>query len=771
MARRTASRWAQWDNTGRASAAPPTGAPGPLLGVPILQNQFANLRLVVEAAWGAILTQPSGTWPWTDITADVQVETSNNIVITTGRADEHATPAPASCRFTLDDRTNKYSQSPLGVNWPNVKRGTPIRVRLILNNATYTIFQGNAVGFTPEWDTTGRYAITHVEATGLFRRLGQGNPPLQSTMRLYTPAITGLQQYWPMEDQAGAPAFASGISGGVPMSYVLGSDVITTPNPSFTLHQDTTFVCSDALPVMNGSAFVNIPAYTGTGSCQVRMLINWPTSANALPDGTTVFSLYTTGSPPGRWDVVYHTGGSLSIAVFDQGGNSLGATGSFGLALDGQPLMVQLSLVFDSGAGNTIFTLYTMGPGGSSPTVNANTISSTSVGVARSLVLLPGNVNTHVAMGHVTVQSVATTMTEMVQPLAAFDGETAQARINRLLALAGVGNVTYVSDGVKTSVLTGPQRIDTLVNLLREAEQTEPGVLLDGLNSSMSFYSRTGEENQVANLTIDATSGKIAPPFEPLDDDLQLRNRWTVSQRNGSSVTFQDTGGTLGVNTIGLYADSVTINVNQNQNGLFTGPLGLIALADQASWRVHENTVEGYRYPSLNLAFHHSPDLLSPWLTAGHLSRVDVTNIASVYTQMPNTTVSLLVQGMTWTINQFLLSVSANCSPYEPWRVVQVAANSGDTSEFLCHLNTSGSSLVASVDAGATSLSVQTPSGPLWSTDADDVPFTVSVGGIPVTVTAVSGSSSPQTLTVTGVTKGLAAGSAVSVWQETALSL
>jgi hypothetical protein len=138
---------------------------------------------------------------------------------------------------------------------------------------------------------------------------------------------------------------------------------------------------------------------------------------------------------------------------------------------------------------------------------------------------------------------------------------------------------------------------------------------------------------------------------------------------------------------------------------------------------------------------------------------------------MPNTTVSLLVQGMTWTITQFLLSVSANCSPYEPWRVVQLAQTSGDTAEFLCHLNTSGSSLTAGVDAGATSLSVQTPSGPLWSTDADDVPFTVSVGGIPVTVTAVSGSSSPQTFTVTGVTKVLPVGSSVSVWQETALSL
>jgi hypothetical protein len=89
-------------------------------------------------------------------------------------------------------------------------------------------------------------------------------------------------------------------------------------------------------------------------------------------------------------------------------------------------------------------------------------------------------------------------------------------------------------------------------------------------------------------------------------------------------------------------------------------------------------------------------------------------------------------------------------------------------------LDSAGSSLATSVDAGATTLSVQTASGnSLWSTDADDVPFTIKVGGLAVTVTAVSGSSSPQTFTVdpTTITKTIAAGSAVTVWQETALTL
>jgi len=75
--------------------------------------------------------------------------------------------------------------------------------------------------------------------------------------------------------------------------------------------------------------------------------------------------------------------------------------------------------------------------------------------------------------------------------------------------------------------------------------------------------------------------------------------------------------------------------------------------------------------------------------------------------------------------------------------------------------------------AGASSLSVATASGPLWTTTADDFPFDVEVGGIRVTVTAISGGSSPQTFTVTGatVTKALSSGSAVTVWRPPVLAI
>lgn len=77
------------------------------------------------------------------------------------------------------------------------------------------------------------------------------------------------------------------------------------------------------------------------------------------------------------------------------------------------------------------------------------------------------------------------------------------------------------------------------------------------------------------------------------------------------------------------------------------------------------------------------------------------------------------------------------------------------------------SALAAGVDPDDTTLSVATTVGPLWTTDADDFPLDVTVGGEVLTVTDVTGSSSPQAFTVVravnGVEKAHASGAAVTL--------
>ena len=81
--------------------------------------------------------------------------------------------------------------------------------------------------------------------------------------------------------------------------------------------------------------------------------------------------------------------------------------------------------------------------------------------------------------------------------------------------------------------------------------------------------------------------------------------------------------------------------------------------------------------------------------------------------------------------------------------------------------NTDGSELAAGVDADDGTLSVAF-TGQRWTTDANEMPILITVGGEQMLVTAISGTTSPQTFTIgarsyNGVVKSHASGTAVSL--------
>lgn len=766
--RSTAARWESWRQRGGLYSTPAVSTGGNTQsGVPILAQQFGTqLYLVVEIAWGADLSAPSGSWVWYDVTTDVQVDSGKHIAMTCGRQDERSVAGPASCSFTLDNRLNKYSSAAVGQNWPNVKRGVPLRVRTVLNNASkQTLFQGNVSSMTPSFDGTGAYSITTVTANGILRRLGQGSAPLQSTMRTYTPTVASLLAYWPMEDGESAASFASAGPTGVAGMGFAGSPV---------LHSNTSSIGSDALPVMNGYAYGAVPAYSLTGQVQVRMIVAWPAAAQALGDQVPLFRVFTTGSCA-YWDVVYHTGGALSAAGYSvHDGTKVFDSGTFGYNVDGTTGQIGLSLT-QSGGDIAVQMSYFSQFATSAGYTNATATGQT-VGAVTSVLLLPFGLAATVVFGHVQVQSMATDIFENTQPVSAYNGEWAGDRLGRLLLLAGAESRGMFTDSNGATTRMGPQALDTPMNLIREAESTAVAFILDGLDASVTAWSHTAVENMTPSMTLDATL-HLVPPFTVTDDDQSLTNSWTLSQRNGSSVTYTDQTGPNGSNRVGLYQNSANVNVFPNSPaGTRTGAFDVKAIQDRASWLTHDTTVDGYRIPTLDLAFHHTPTLLPTWLSTiqnSGMGRIDIVNLSSVYPQMPTGTISLLVVGFSQVIDQFLWTTTLNCIPYDPWRVGVLSQPSGDTGEFLLRLDTSGSTVVTGMDVGATALTVATTTGPVWTTRADDFPLSVSVGGIRVTVTNITGSSSPQVFTIdpATVTKGLPAGLAVSMWVPPVLAI
>lgn len=131
--------------------------------------------------------------------------------------------------------------------------------------------------------------------------------------------------------------------------------------------------------------------------------------------------------------------------------------------------------------------------------------------------------------------------------------------------------------------------------------------------------------------------------------------------------------------------------------------------------------------------------------------------------------VDLIVQGYSETVGSYDWLIELNTTPAGPWQVAAVE------DQVLGRADTDGSTLATGATSTATTLSISTTTGPLWTTDPAEYPLDLAVAGERVTVTAMSGTTSPQTATavrsVNGFIKTLPAGADVRLWQPAVLAL
>jgi hypothetical protein len=388
------------------------------------------------------------------------------------------------------------------------------------------------------------------------------------------------------------------------------------------------------------------------------------------------------------------------------------------------------------------------------------TVTTDTITRATAVTIAPDGDVSDLILGHITVQNQVTEFVEDLDPFNAYDYELSTDRLQRLCDENGVAlTITGTS-----TVRMGPQPLGELVPLLRECEAADQGLLYDGLTNGLSYVTGSQRVNAAAAFTLDAAVGE-PDGVDPVDDDQRTRNRVTAKREAGGEATHQDDAGELGTEAVGVYDESIEVNTAFPDD-----------LIDYASRAVALGTLPGYRYPRLSLALHRNPDRIADWLDTELSDRVDVTNIDDVRTQHPAGTVSLLLEGYSQRIDQYLWDVQMNTSPYEPMRAGLWAADADDVGEFVQRVDTDGCVLASSAAAGAGTLSVTTADGPLWvrfSQRPEDFPFDIEVGGIRVTVTSNTGSTSTQTFTVTGstVTKALPAGATVRLWRPVALGM
>jgi Spherulation-specific family 4 len=301
------------------------------------------------------------------------------------------------------------------------------------------------------------------------------------------------------------------------------------------------------------------------------------------------------------------------------------------------------------------------------------------------------------------------TVAGMVNLLNAWTGESAAARVVRLCGENGLaGRVYGYPDG---SAAMGDQTIDTLANLLQYCEVSDRGLLYEPAEALGIGYRTLGSlGNQAVSVQLDYTQAHLggdgSSGLQPVDDDRYTINDATVSRNNGSSVQVQVTTGPLSIlpppDGVGDYATQVTVYTAYDTS-----------LPHIAGWITHIGTADQERYPSvpLNLA---REELAGLVYALQDVRPGDCVQIVNPPSWLPPGPITQLVYGSAENLGGFFWNLSWNTVPEVPYEVAVAGTDASDSA----HADTAGSELAAGVSATATSLSVETTQGPIWTTNS-----------------------------------------------------
>ncbi|MFD3573842.1 hypothetical protein [Streptomyces sp. NPDC058644] len=577
-------------------------------------------------------------------------------------------------------------------------------------------FVGEISTWPAKWTVDGSDVWVPIQASGILRRLGQGQKPLDSTLRRRIPSGNPVA-YWPMEDE-GLTTRAYSPLPGVEPAAVQGLEFASLD----------TLVSSAPLPRLTkaGSLSAKVPASMPSGAWQVEFVYNADDKPPA--DYTELFNVTSPDGMIRRWKVSIKKD-AAKVQGFLTDTQTLVSL-NIGVGADVFHGWVRLRLYAYTEAGITNWRLDFQDVGG-----GAGGAGSSFPGSAGRVSYVTAAWSAPLegwGFGHLVVLPEANS-TLLNGSDDAFHGETAWGRMLRLaseerLPLARI-------PGELTTERVGYQRQGTILELLGAAATADGGMLLeDPRRIGLIYRDRSSLYTQEPALTLSYTAPGLGPDLEPVDDDSAVRNDVTVTRDGGSAGRAFLADGPLSVQSppygIGLYDESVTLSLAHD-----TQPEPV------ANWRLHLGTYDGSRYPTVSVTIHkpgaevHIPAVLA-------LKEGDVIRLTDLPPWVAHGDVDLIVEGRTETLDMYRWTIDFNCSPGGPWNTA-VASH-----PVYGKADTDGSALATPATATATTLDVQTTAGPAWTTDPAHMPIPLQIGGEEVLATAVTPVSDTFTRTV-----------------------
>jgi hypothetical protein len=613
--------------------------------------------------------------------------------------------------------------------------------------------QGQLASSSPTTAQSGGAAKTSVQLAGPLQRLQKGpQPPAGSPLRRAIGALSGSLApvaCWPCEDGAGATVLASAVTGVPAMTWIGGPPQLAA---------DSGFPGSDPVVTLNGAALLGrIPAVASPAAVVIRF--PWTFGTPPGSGFTVLCRIALSGkisSVSMRYDSTgkpYLVGSGPNVTGF----TTVTATSPYGTSWAGQRWMVSIELTPSGGTQMLAIARFTDAKGATAQTDSGLTTGLP--GSPRSVRFGPGRDLTDHGVGHVTVQTSLAELSTMVAPLNAYDGEAAGRRFARIASEEGMPCRIYGAPDA--TVPMGPQSSDPVMTLLDSVQLTDAGLIFETRETfAIAYRTHQSMTYQTASLSVSLGNGEIENAPQGTDDAATLINDWTVSDPQGNSGrAVVDDGTPNSVSVAGRYPNTAAAN-----------PADPRALADIAGWKGHVSAADETRFPNVAVNF--------ALLSAGTQARAarmrpgDRIIVPDAPVTVSGTgDVDQLAIGATETLGPGnARTITWNSVPGRPWDVMVLDAD--DTGR----LDTDGSSVHANWTYGSGALAVDTDAGePLWTTDPADFPFGINASGMRLPVTAISGSSAPQSFTVgaalNGVVKNLTAGDDVRLWITPVLAL
>lgn len=720
---------------------------------------------------------------WVDISSYVYYR--DMIDITRGRSSEASQLDPSSCSFTLNNRDGRFApRNPTGAYYGLIGRNTPVRVSVTRNGVRWYRFYGEVSSWRPQADISGKDSYVRVEAGGILRRLSQGESPLKSP--LYR-SITQLgtrndyRAYWPCEDQEGATNMASALDGGIPMTY-------SGTKPTFASYDG--LHASGPVLVLGATELSGPVARYTVGTAQiVRVLMRLPESVASTQ---SLLKVACAGDLP-VWELEINTSAQLNFTVTASDGTTAYSSGFLDFdATFGENCSLAFRMTQSGSDVIPLFviahldTITSFSPVSITNNQATSTISSTTFGRVTRITIGDDRGISGCAVGHLVVNNSDLFYGELsslgpsgddadVSALLGNCGENPAARIHRL---CNEEEISFISPGsIDDTVGMGFQKTNNLTDLIQECATTSAGLLYEPRDQiGIGFHARKTLYGKDPALTLDANNYELSSQLIPTDDDRNIFNDVVVTSTSDTSAHVTLDEGPMSTQAppdgVGRYDTSIT--VNQVSDG-FQGATVLNAeatLQSLAGWKLHEGTVDEPRYPNVSVNLRHSTftDSVGNMNSALSLDIGSVLHIENPPAWSPQETVRALIQGYTEILGAFEHDITFNTSPMSVWDVPEL--NSAEAV-----LDSDEATLTSAVGPSDTTLSVTT-TGQVWVDSAaysDQFPLSVEVEGETMTVTAITGTTSPQDFTVTrsvnGVTKSLSSGATVSLAQPAYLGL